>query len=131
MLPLAYMSTYFFNLSRGLSTPSINDMTIEEKAQLMANPFGVLAMGLDPNSQNSDLLGDMLFGAPAARLTSSLMSASASAVELNPKKTASNLKKALQYTLPGSTLPFVQPYLKKVLGEKQYVAPGQHIIFGR
>ena len=27
MLPLAYMSTYFFNLSRGLSTPPINDMT--------------------------------------------------------------------------------------------------------
>jgi|3_EtaG_2_1085321.scaffolds.fasta_scaffold09492_2 hypothetical protein len=131
MMPLAYMSTYFFNLSKGLSTPSILDMTNEERAQLLASPFGVLAMGLDPNSQNSDLLADMLGGSPSARLASSLMSASGAALELNSKKAKSNLKRSLQYTLPISTVPWIQVYLKKAMGDKVYVPHGQHIIFGR
>ena len=131
MMPLAYMSTYFFNLSRGVSTPSISDMSMAEKAQLMAAPLGVLAMGFDPTSQNSDLLGDMLFGAPSARLMSSISSAAFAGSEGNTQKLAKNLKKALQYTMPGSTFPFVQPYLKKAMGEKTYTAPGQHILYGR
>ncbi len=130
MMPLAYMSTYFFNLSKGLSTPTPSNMTIAEKLQWVGAPFGVLSMGLDPNSQNSALLGDMLFGSPTARVVSSLGSSALSLVEGNPKKSLKNATRAAQYLLPGSTFPFVQPYLKKVMGEKEFKTPNQHILFG-
>lgn len=130
MMPLSYLSTVCYNWGRGVSTPNVSDMTIPQLAEMVGAPFGVLAIGLDPNSQNPDLLGDLLLGAPSARLMSSLFSGSAALSEGNLQKAKSNFKKALQYTMPGSTLPFVQPYIKNAMGEKTYTSPGQHIIYG-
>lgn len=130
VLPLSYLSTYFYNAAQGKTMPDSSRLNTTNKiafwAQIATPGFGVMAQILDPDSQNSNALTQMMTS-PSWRLLSNALSMPASLLEGNVKGFKKSASRTVQYMVPGASIPFASPFIKHVLGDKPYLNPGQKL----
>lgn len=128
VVPLSYMSTYFYYWSQGTSMPDTSKMTWAERvsfyAGIMAPGLGIFSGILDPQKQDQGLLLS-LFATPTTRVVSSGLSSALSLMGGDVDKAGKNLSKTVQYLTPVGTLPFASPYIKQFMGDQPYKRPGQ------
>jgi len=133
-LPLSYLSNYFDNLAHGKSMPLFSHMNRQEKIDyamdLVQPNLGIFIQVFDPKHQDKNLLQN-LFSSPSVNFLSSVAALGSSAVTLNPKKAAKNIKNMAKNIAPIDTLPVIGPYFNQLLGEQSYLEPGQKRYYGK
>ena len=133
VLPLSYLSTYFYFLSQGKSMPDPAKMSVGQNinffAGVAAPGIGIFSTVLDPRNQNQDMVSSFLL-TPSARLLGSAAGTVLSTAEGNFKGAGKNLSKSLQYLVPSSAVPGASPYVKQFLGEHPFLMPGQQQLYG-
>lgn len=132
-LPLSYMSTWAYFMGQGKSMPDPSEMSFAENvsffAGITAPGLGIALSILDPGKQDTNMASAFLL-TPALRLLGASVSTPLSLMTGNPDKALKNLTKSLEYIAPVSTLPIASPYIKKFLGDKPYLQPGQTQLYG-
>lgn len=132
-LPLSYLANYFDNLAHGKSMPLFSAMNRQEKMDylidLVQPNLGIFMQVFDPKQQDKHLLQN-LFSSPSVNFLSSVAALGSSAVTLNPKQAAKNMKNMAKNIAPIDTMPVIGPYLNQLLGDKSYLEPGQHLYYG-
>ena len=133
-IPLSILSTYFHNLSQGLSMPDWDQMNIPERSKylltILAPSLAIFAGVLDPRNQNSSGVFSLL-GSPSTSLIGNTMFAPISLFEGNPKHAGKLLANAANYIFPIQTLPGVSPFIRQALGDEAHLEPGQTHYFGQ
>lgn len=133
ILPLSYMSTMLYYAGNGQSMPDPEQMNFNDNLNFWASiampGLGVLSGVLDPQNQNQNLISSLAM-TPSYRFFNDAISAPLATITGNPDKGAKDLKNALQYVIPGMTIPLASPYIKQFLGDKPYLQGGQQQLFG-
>lgn len=125
-MPLAAMSSWFYNFSQGKST----DLTDPKFLIDSALPgMGMFLNILDPKKNRTDLMFG-LARSPSMTLISNMVQAPMSLIHGDTKAAKKHFAKAIKYLLPYETIPFLAPFIRDMLGEKSYLQPGQHQLFG-
>jgi hypothetical protein len=133
-MPMSFLSYWLNNLAAGRSMPSWNAMSWDEKLkysnEILLPSLGFLNNFFDADKQNSDLLANTI-NTPSMRVLSNAWSAPLALAGGDVKKFAKSLKKVGQGITPGLSLPFLDPYLRQIFGEKSYLQPGQVQYYGK
>gem|GEM_PF-1421435 len=133
-IPLSVMSTYFHNISQGLTMPDYNQMNVPEREKyllsILAPSLAIFSGMLDPKNQNSSMVWSLL-GSPSTSLIGNAMSVPFALAEGDPARAAKKLKAAANYVFPIQTTPIISPMIRQAMGDEAHLEPGQTHIFGR
>lgn len=136
---LAYASTWLGYYIRGLTMPSFDEMSTGDRIQFLTSVLipglGVFANIIDPKRENVDFFASLFYGK-----TFRLMSAEVSTIlgagqyAIDPEQREKdlkdtlfmrNLKNVVRHANPVQSLPFIEPYMDKLMGKEPYLKPGQ------
>jgi hypothetical protein len=133
-IPLSVMSTFFHNLSQGLSMPNYNQMNVPEREKyllgILAPSLAIFSGMLDPRNQNSSMIWSLL-GSPSTSLIGNAMAAPLALAEGDPKRAGKKLADAAGYIFPIQTTPLISPIIRQAMGDEAHLDPGQTHYFGR
>lgn len=133
-IPLSIMSSYFHNLSQGLSMPDWDEMNVPERYKhlisVLAPSLAIFSGILDPRNQNSSMVWSLL-GSPSTSLIGNSLAVPLALLEGDPERAGKKLSQAANYIFPIQTTPIVSPMIRQALGEEAHLEPGQTHIFGQ
>lgn len=125
-MPLAALSTWFYNFSQGKSTEFDDPKFLIDSA---LPGMGIFLNILDPKKNRTDLTFG-LARSPSITMIMNMVQAPLALIHGDTKAAKKHFTKAIKYLLPYETIPFLAPFIRDMLGEKSYLQPGQRQIFG-
>lgn len=129
VVPLSYLSDYFYNLSQGKSMPPVSNAPVKDIIGWMAPGMGVLQRALDTDHENSDLIWALL-KTPSMAAMGHLGSVPLRLLSGDPSGAVSEAGHAVSDFLPLSRAPVINPYVQALLGQQRYLEPNQQILYG-
>lgn len=133
--PLSYASQWLSYYIRGLTMPDFNQMSMSEKIEfgvgMVAPGMGIFLNLLDPHKQNQGLLNNLV-ATRSNRFLGSALSTALSGIaapfdDQAAKRFKKNAQRTINYISPISTLPFVEPYMRRATNSEPYLEPGQQL----
>lgn len=115
VIPLSYLSDYFYNLSQGKSMPPVSNAPVKDIVGWMAPGMGVLLRALDANHQNSDLMWALL-KTPSLTTMGNMGSVPLRLLSGDPHGAVREAGRAVSDFLPLSRAPLINPYIQALLG---------------
>jgi len=126
-MPLSFLSTWLGYFVQGKSLPDMDDPKFWIGMALPG--LGIFLSILDKKNQNQDLLFSIA-RSPSMGLVANMLSSALSLATGDPDNAQKRFKKAMRSLLPMDSVPFIAPWLREMLGDKSYLAPGQHQLYG-
>ena len=119
-------------IAEGKSPPDFGKMNANEKFKFllrMAIPgAGVFMRVLDQRNENKHLVTNLLMS-PSLDLLSDGLSTGFALMNGDLKLAKRNVKDFVKHANPISTIPFADPFFESLMGDKPYLAPGQHTLY--
>lgn len=132
-IPMSLLSQTLDSYLKGKTPPNPSKMNYPELLKYsvgtVAGGLGVFQKVLDPKNQNKDLISSVI-NSPSLQL---LSDSSAIPFELftgNVKGLKKSLKNISTDVTPIESLPLIAPLIRKMMGEKAYLQPGQEQLYG-
>jgi len=126
---------------KGQTFPDLNQMSVPERVKFFGEAMDTnigLFYRMTGNSYSGKMKALNLLSSPTTEfignMLDSMMNAgmgglSGDSKEL--KRAAKSAKAAAKGVIPGSTMPFIGPYMNELMDQKSYAEPGQKQIFGK
>ncbi len=137
VIPLAYATHVFDSLASGktpVTAQALMHMKPSEQfkfvVQIMGSGLGMFAGVLDERNINQGLIMSFL-QSPTTRLIEESLRSAYGLVTGDMKKAKKHFGKALNYVTPFATIPVINVYMHKLLGEKMHLEPGQQQLYGK
>ncbi len=129
VLPLSFLSDYFYNLGQGQSTPALQDASIKDIINWSAPGLGVFLRMLDTSHQNSDLVWSIL-KTPSLKTLGDIGAVPLRLLSGDGKGATRELGKATSDVLPLARVPVLNPYVQAALGQQPFHDKGQQVLYG-
>lgn len=134
IMPMSFLSYYLNNLAQGKSLPSWDAMSWQQKVhmstEILLPPSGLFNSFFYKQNQGRGLAINSI-NTPALQELSYAMSSVVALAGGDKEAFQKYLKKTASGVTPGLSLPFLDPYFKKALGEKAHLQPGQIQLYGQ
>jgi len=132
-IPMSLASQVLDNAAQGKSMPDVTKMTYPEQLKFsintVASGVGTLQRVLNPQNQNNNLFSSLL-NSPSLQLLSDTTSIPFELFTGNTKGLKKSLKNVASDITPIESFPIIAPMIRKMMGEKAYLQPGQEQYYG-